>query len=322
MYQEFMHLRRQFAALFVLACVSVPSAWAIGQTRYVLERNAPGAFPIVQSKTAAPIYADAADWPGVARAAADLQADIARVTGVTPALQRSGTLAGDAILIGTLGRSPIIDRLVREGKLDTAQVAGKWEAFVIQVVDRPLPGVARALVIAGSDKRGTIYGIYDVSEQIGVSPWYYWADVPVVHKNALFVKPGRYVEGEPSVKYRGIFLNDEAPALSGWVKEKFGLWTDGKTALMNHQFYSHVFELLLRLKANTLWPAMHAVSKPFNSFPEDAPLADAYAIVMGSSHAEPMLRNNVGGRRRDGRDGRCQTARQRLLATCASRCSR
>ena len=145
----------------------------------------------------------------------------------------------------------------------------------------PLPGVAEGLIIAGSDKRGTIYGIYDLSEQIGVSPWYWWADVPVQHQNALFVKPGRYVQGPPAVKYRGIFLNDEAPALSGWVKEKFGNY--------NHQFYEKVFELLLRLKANYLWPAMWN-----NAFNEDDPLnpqlADMYGIVMGTSHHEPMLR--------------------------------
>ena len=127
------------------------------------------------------------------------------------------------------------------------------------MVPRPLPGVANGLIIAGSDKRGTIYGIYDLSEQIGVSPWYWWADVPVQHRDALFVKPGRYVQGPPAVKYRGIFLNDEAPALSGWVKEKFGNY--------NHQFYEKVFELLLRLKANYLWPAMWN-----NAFNEDDPL--------------------------------------------------
>ena len=148
------------------------------------------------------------------------------------------------------------------------------------MVSHPLPGVARGLVIAGSDKRGTIYGIYDLSEQIGVSPWYWWADVPVEHKDALYVKAGRWVQGEPAVKYRGIFLNDEAPSLSGWAKEKFGGF--------NHQFYEKVFELLLRLKANFLWPAMWD-----NAFDEDDPLnptlADEYGIVMGTSHEEPMM---------------------------------
>jgi Glycosyl hydrolase family 115/Gylcosyl hydrolase family 115 C-terminal domain len=265
-------------------------AHAIGQPRYILTQPAPGAFAVVQQKLAAPILVDSADWPGVLRAATDLQADIARVTSITPnVLHDAKNLSGTAILIGTIGRSPVIDQLIREKKLDASGVAGKWEAFVIQTVAHPLPGVESALVIAGSDKRGTIFGIYDLSEQIGVSPWYYWADVPTAHRDALFVKAGRYFEGEPAVRYRGIFLNDEAPALSVWVKEKFGLWTDGKTALMNHLFYSKVFELILRLKGNYLWPAMWG-----NAFNEDDPLnaktADEFGIVMGTSHHEPMLR--------------------------------
>jgi hypothetical protein len=293
-----MRRRLLLAALLGLClCTPLRTAHAIGQPRYILQEPAPGAFPIVQAKTAAAIYVDAADWPGVARAAADLQADIARVTAVTPALLRAAQgLGPTAIIVGTIGRSPIIDRLVREKKIDTAQVAGKWEAFVIQVAARPLPGVSSALVIAGSDKRGAIFGIYDVSEQIGVSPWYYWADVPVVHKGALFVKAGRYFEGEPAVKYRGIFLNDEAPALSGWVREKYGMAPVSNNPArpsdvvnMNHEFYSKVFELILRLKGNYLWPAMWN-----NAFNEDDPLnpktADEYGIVMGSSHHEPMLR--------------------------------
>ena len=271
-----------------LLFLSLPQlALALGQQPYILTKPAPGAFPIVQAKTAATISVDSADWPGVARAAADLQADIARVTGITPALAH--TAAANAIIAGTIGRSALVDQLIREKKIDVAGVAGKWEAFVIQTI----PG---ALVIAGSDKRGTIYGIYDVSEQIGVSPWYFWADVPVVHKDAIFVKAGRYVEGEPAVKYRGIFLNDESPALSGWVREKFGMAPvtndpakPPDVVNMNHEFYSKVFELILRLKGNYLWPAMWN-----NAFNEDDPLnartADEFGIVMGKSHHEPMLR--------------------------------
>ncbi len=184
-------------------------------------------------------------------------------------------------MIGTISKSSIIDRLIREHKLDVSPITGKWEATVVQVVEKPMPGVARALVIAGSDKRGTIFGIYDLSEQIGVSPWCWWADVPVIHRDGLFVAPGRYVHGEPAVKYRGIFLNDEAPALTGWVNATYGGY--------NHRFYEKVFELLLRLKANYLWPAMW--NSAFNEDdPENARLADEYGIVMGTSHHEPMLR--------------------------------
>jgi hypothetical protein len=253
------------------------SLFALGQARYVSMTSGPGSFAIAHDKSVAAVYVDPSDFAGVARAADDLRGDIARVTGLTP----PGALSTETIIAGTIGKSAIIDRLIRERRIDVSGVAGKWESFVIQTVPQPQPGIGSALVIAGSDKRGTIYGIYDLSEQIGVSPWYFWADVPVVHRDALFVKPGRYVEGEPAVRYRGIFLNDEAPALTGWVKAIYGNY--------NHQFYERVFELLLRLKANYLWPAMWN-----NAFNEDDPLnaklADEYGIVMGTSHHEPMLR--------------------------------
>jgi hypothetical protein len=196
-------------------------------------------------------------------------------------VHESDRLGPSVILVGTLGKSASIDRLVHDGKIESAAISGKWESFLIETVANPLPGISEALVIAGSDKRGTIYGVYDLSEQIGVSPWYWWADVPVHHQGILTVKPGTFTQGPPAVKYRGIFLNDEAPALTGWVKTKYGNY--------NHEFYSKVFELLLRLKANYLWPAMWD-----NAFSEDDPinpqLADEYGIVMGTSHHEPMMR--------------------------------
>jgi hypothetical protein len=251
----------------------------------------------VQGKVAAAIYVDSGDHAGVVRAAGDLAADVARVTGSTPAMVHDEkSLGANVVLAGTIGKSMLIDRLVREGKIDASGVRGKWEAFIIQVVSKPLPGVTSALVIAGSDKRGTIYGNYDLSEQIGVSPWHFWADVPVVHKDALFVKAGKYGEGEPAVKYRGIFLNDESPGLSGWVNEKYGMapvtnhaGEPGDVVNMGREFYSKVFELILRLKGNYLWPAMW--NNAFNEDdPQNARLADEYGIVMGSSHHEPMLR--------------------------------
>jgi hypothetical protein len=186
-----------------------------------------------------------------------------------------------AVIVGTLGHSALIDALVASGKFDAQGLRGKWESFLLQVVENPVPGVARALVIAGSDKRGTIYGVYELSEQIGVSPWYWWADVPVPHRGSLHVAPLRRIEAEPAVRYRGIFLNDEAPALAGWAKEKYGGF--------NHAFYARLFELMLRLRANYLWPAMW--DSAFNEDdPENPRLADEYGIVMGTSHHEPMLR--------------------------------
>ena len=263
--------------------VAHTTAFALSEHHYVEATRHTDDFTIADKRSLATIYLDANDHAGVIRAAGDLQSDIARVTSRAPAMltQTSATGSASLIIIGTIGKSSVIDRMVREKKIDVSSIMGKWEAFLIQVVPWPLPGVASGLIIAGSDKRGTIYGIYDLSEQIGVSPWYWWADVPVQHKDALFVRPGRFVQGSPAVKYRGIFLNDEAPALTGWVQEKFGDY--------NHQFYEKVFELLLRLKANYLWPAMWN-----NAFNEDDPLdpqiADMYGIVMGTSHHEPMLR--------------------------------
>jgi hypothetical protein len=193
------------------------------------------------------------------------------------------------VLIGVLGHCPAIDALVRAGALDVQGVQGAWESHVIQVVDHPLPGVNEALVIAGSDRRGAIYGIYTLSEAIGVSPWYWWADVPVTRHASLAIRAGPHQEGPPSVKYRGIFLNDEDWGLQPWAAKTF----EPETGDIGPKTYARVFELLLRLKANTLWPAMHACTKAFNLYPQNKIVADEYGIVMGSSHAEPMLRDNV-----------------------------
>ena len=254
----------------------------IGQQRYVDTVASKDSFALAQKDKLATIYVDSGDWPGVVRAAGDLQADVNRVTGFTPEItQKEADVGKNVVIIGTIGKNKLIDQLAKDGKIDVSPISGKWESFVITVVPKPMPGVENSLVIAGSDKRGTIYGIYDLSAQIGVSPWYWWADVLAEHKDNLFVKPGKYVQGPPAVKYRGIFLNDEGFALTPWVKEKFGDY--------NSKFYTKVFELLLRLKANYLWPAMWN-----NAFNEDDPdnprLADEYGIVMGNSHQEPMLR--------------------------------
>jgi hypothetical protein len=267
----------------VLACLLCTSGFALGTERFVAFGPEPQGGALVSAGTAAPLFVDEADWPGVKRAVGDLQADVERVSGVKPAVSGAGgAKAAFAVIVGTVGRSPLVDGLAKAGKLDVSAISGRWEAFQLQLVEKPLPGIDRALVIAGSDKRGTIYGIYELSQQIGVSPWYWWADVPTVHRDAVYVRPVRLVDDGPTVKYRGIFLNDEAPALSGWAKEKFGG--------INSKMYVHVFELLLRLRGNFLWPAMWN-----NAFNEDDPesprLADEYGIVMSTSHHEPMLRS-------------------------------
>lgn len=273
-----------FLGVSLLHVVALPlAAFALQEDHYVEFVSSGAGFALVASSKAAPLYVDANDYPGVLRAARDLQADIERVTGIQPRLETAEAFSrSDCVIIGTLGRSKLIDRLEKEGKLDLSIIRDRWESSLTQVVEQPWPGVSQALVIVGSDKRGTIYGIYDLSEQIGVSPWYWWADVPAQRQTTLWVKPGAHLRAEPAVKYRGIFLNDEAPALTGWVNEKFGTY--------NRRFYGHVFELLLRLKGNYLWPAMWN-----NAFNEDDPanaqLADEYGIVMGTSHHEPMLRS-------------------------------
>jgi hypothetical protein len=217
-------LIRLLASVFFFAGGGGAAFAMLGDARYVTFAPARGAVALVaENGAAAPLIVDAQDWPGVVRAVGDLQADVERVTSVKPATTSAVPAKADAIVIaGTLGRSALIERLVRERKLNVDALRGKWESFVSEVVESPLPGVRRALVIAGSDKRGTIYGIYDLSEQIGVSPWYWWADVVPEHRAALFVSAGRRVSGEPGVKYRGIFLNDEAPDLTNWVRAKFG----------------------------------------------------------------------------------------------------
>jgi hypothetical protein len=276
---------KRFAISFVAAVVGLVMplrSHALGEPKYVSSTPVQGGFVLAADGKTVPLIVSDQDWPGVVRAVGDLSADVGRVTGHAAGVMKSlGTAKGDVVLIGTIGRSPLIDALVKAKKLDVSDVAGKWEAAVTTVVERPMPGVQRALVIAGADKRGTIYGIYDLSEQIGVSPWYWWADVRVPHEDALYVMPGRVVQPEPAVRYRGIFFNDEAPALSGWTKEKF----EG----MNHDFYTKVFELLLRMKANFLWPAMWNNAFAMDD-PENPKLADEYGIVMGTSHEEPMMR--------------------------------
>jgi hypothetical protein len=288
-------MKKSLSLAFLLALTG--NALAIGQARYVTSAPEKGSFRIADRDGTAALYVDLGDWPGVIRAAKDLQADIARVTNrQVTFVENKASLSKNVIIIGTVGKGTIIDTLGKAGKIDVRPIARKWESFFLEVVQNPLPNVSQALVIAGSDKRGTIFGIYDLCEQIGVSPWYWWADVPAVHQDSLFVKAGVYRQGPPSVKYRGIFLNDEAPDLTNWVQEKFGTIPPQAdppippgVANYNSEFYARIFEVILRLKGNYLWPAMWN-----NAFNEDDPrnpkLADEYGIVMGSSHQEPMLR--------------------------------
>ena len=167
---------------------------------------------------------------------------------------------------------------MKQKRINGNLLKGKREKFIITLIDGQL-------VIAGSDRRGTIYGIYELSQQMGVSPWYDWADVPVEHHDSIFVNKGIYTDGEPAVRYRGIFLNDEAPCLTSWVKNTYG------TGYGDHRFYQRVFELVLRLRGNMMWPAMWGWAF-YADDPENEKTADEMGVVMSTSHHEPMARNH------------------------------
>lgn len=241
-----------------------------------------GSFVLAQNGYVATLVISDDDNSGVKRIAEYVQQDLEKVTTKKPELFIGKIpVTRGIILAGTLGESSLVDQLVKQHKIDVSEIKGKWESTITQVVEQPFPGIESALVIVGSDKRGTIYGLFDLSRNIGVSPWYWWADVPVPVQKSLFVKRGRYLSGEPKVKYRGIFLNDEEPALGRWAVENYSGF--------NHQFYEKAFELILRLKGNYIWPAMWWAS--FNSDDTINPiLADEMGIVVGTTHHEPMMR--------------------------------
>ena len=227
---------------------------------------------------------------GVLMAVRNLQEDFFRVTNTRPYLKIGAKKQVDEgaqklrILIGSFDKSPLIKQLVKAKKLDVRELKGRNEKFIITTVTNPIEGVeGEVLLIAGSDKRGTIYGIYELSCQIGISPWYWWADVPVESHKEIYIKKGVYTDGEPVVQYRGIFINDEWPCMGGWTTERYGGF--------NSKMYKHVYELLLRLKANFLWPAMWSAAF-YADDPMNSPLADEMGIIIGTSHHEPMARNH------------------------------
>ncbi|PHH88431.1 hypothetical protein CDD83_7543 [Cordyceps sp. RAO-2017] len=241
----------------------------------------------------ADIFVDKNEAEGIHIAAGNLAKDFAKVTakpggGAVTAEALASNRSKSCIIIGTVSRSQTITELQSVKLVDTARVQGKWESWTTTCVANPREGYDNALVIVGSDMRGAIFGIYSLSEQIGVSPWHWWADVPPKKRNAIYALPVSTHNGEPSVKYRGIFINDESPGMDSWAQEKFGPKFDA-------HLYHYVFELLLRLKANFMWPAMwRGYPYPGRSFfvddPKNQALADRYGIVIGTSHHEPMQR--------------------------------
>jgi Glycosyl hydrolase family 115/Gylcosyl hydrolase family 115 C-terminal domain len=283
-------LKQTLLCIAFLIIFTGPTSAVQTEPEWISDVYRRGDFKLAERTRVADIVVSAEDFKVVQIAAENLAADVQRVTGKKPLIRSdSNGLSGYVVFAGTLGKSSFIDSLVSQGKLDVTQLRGQWESFLIATVTDPVPGVSMGLAIVGSDRRGTAFGIFELSEAIGVSPWYWWADVTPRHRDSLFVQARTYRAGPPSVQYRGIFLNDEDLGLQPWAAKTF----DPQLGDIGPKTYARVFELLLRLKANTLWPAMHGCTKAFNLYTDNKRVADDYAIVMGSSHAEPMLRNNV-----------------------------
>ena len=262
-----------FAASAAAACTE--PALGVRQTR----KNS---FPLITQGQPASLLVEEPTNSAVVYASRSFADDLTRVSGRKPTrITDLRKARGVVIIAGVLGESASIDQLAKAGKIKVADLAGEWEAYRQIVVDQPFPNVPRALVIVGSDRRGAVFGLYDLSEKIGVSPWHWFADVPVSHRDEVHLTAGSRRD-QPKVRYRGFFINDEAPAFTTWAARQFGG--------ANSKLYAHVFELLLRLKGNYLWPAMWAPRAFNDDDPRNMVLADAMGVVMGTSHHEPMTR--------------------------------
>ncbi|QIP11185.1 glycosyhydrolase [Spirosoma aureum] len=286
-------MKRNLITGFVILCFSIA-----GRSQSILTDKS--SFAV----TDAVIYVDNSEPELVKTSATALQEDIERVTGEKiPIVTAIDQVRKNVIAIGTIQQSSFLKRLVSQKKISTDAIQGKWEASLTQIIHKPTQGIADALIVAGSDRRGAAYGVFELSKQFGVSPWYWWADVPVQQRKEIYIKSDVSLTDAPKVKYRGLFINDEAPALSGWTKEKFGGF--------NHKFYEKFFELILRLKGNYIWPAMWG-----NAFYADDSLnikaADKYGVVIGTSHHEPLMRAHDEWRRVGGGQWNYETNQEKL----------
>ncbi|MBQ8714349.1 MAG: glycosyl hydrolase 115 family protein [Prevotella sp.] len=279
-------MKKLFLAWMLMTAVVIQAA-----DQFVTFKKGDAALAVAKGGQVLTIVYDAQEDEGVRIAIENLQNDLKAVTGVAPTLSTQlPTPNTPCIIIGS-PKSQTIQQLMNTGKISKKDLQGKTEKYLLQVIDKPVGDVPQALVIAGSDKRGTIYGIYELSRQIGVSPWYWFADVPVTPHTDIYIKKGVYTDGEPKVAYRGIFINDEWPSFALWAIEHFGG--------INSKCYEHVFELLLRLKANYMWPAMWS-SAFYDDDPESGVLANKMGIIMGTSHHEPMALAQQDWKRRKG----------------------
>ena len=286
-------LRNKYGAVVLAALLCLAAAFPL-RAQVSLSETSSGrnVFPL-STKTCAAIMYDATSEPSVVGTAVGLLAsDIEKVTGKCPSVSGNGSVPEScryAVIAGTLGHSSLIDALVRERKIDVSSISGDWERYAVRLVEAPLKGVRRALVVVGSDRRGTAYGLLSLSRVIGVNPWYWWMDAPVEHRNSICLSVNAYDAATPSVKYRGIFINDEDWGLLRWAKRNF----EKELGNIGPKTYEKVCELLLRLNANMLAPAMHEASTAFYQIPQNKEIADKYGIIITASHCEPLLLNTA-----------------------------
>ena len=285
-----------FKSVLLGGMLLLSSSVALAQVSLSQNSSGSNVFSLVGKKDKACVYYDAQDFEVVKTTAGLFANDVKEVSGqILGVATTKETPQKNCIIVGTLGHNEWIDRMIAKKKLDVEPLKNRWESYLVQLVRNPLPGVDKALVIVGSDRRGAAYGLLSVSRTIGVSPWYWWADAPIVKKDQLHLKVDKYISKEPTVKYRGIFINDEDWGLYRWSKRNF----EKEVGNFGPRTYAKVCELLLRLQANYLCPAMHDASMAFHRIPENRVVADRFAIIMGSSHCEPLLFNTASEWKRD-----------------------
>ena len=277
--------RRDFVMRYSMVWLGLGMCVSLQAGVCVVEQPASGSFPLVHEGKAAALITDAQDFKVVQVAALALVRDILAVTRVTPQLRDTHDGQSLAVIIGTVGHNTWIDQLIQAGQLDVTALAGQWETSLTTVVSTPFEGMEQALVIAGSDRRGTAFGVFELSRQMGVSPWVWWADVKPAHKEALYVTAETVQLGPPSVRFRGIFLNDEDWGFQPWAATHL----DRDIRDIGPNTYARIFELLLRHKAYYIWPATRPCTKAFDHYPDNPAVADRYAIVVGSSHYDESL---------------------------------
>ena len=285
-----------FKSVLLGGMLLLSSSVALAQVSLSQNSSGPNVFSLVGKKDKACVYYDAQDFEVVKTTAGLFANDVKEVSGqILGVATTKEAPQKNCIIIGTLGHNEWIDQMIAKKKLDVETLKNRWESYLVQLVRNPLPGVDKALVIVGSDRRGAAYGLLSVSRTIGVSPWYWWADAPIVKKDQLHLKVDKYISKEPTVKYRGIFINDEDWGLYRWSKRNF----EKEVGNFGPRTYAKVCALLLRLQANYLCPAMHDASMAFHRIPENRVVADRFAIIMGSSHCEPLLFNTASEWKRD-----------------------